>query len=45
VGSLYLTVISGLMLQLLTDPDRAPTAADITAAMRALTAPELNAAV
>jgi AcrR family transcriptional regulator len=45
VGSLYLTVISGLMLQLLTDTDRAPTAADITAAMRALTAPELNAAV
>lgn len=37
VGSLYLTVVNGLVLQLLTDPERAPSAADLTAAMRALT--------
>ncbi|MFJ3217566.1 TetR/AcrR family transcriptional regulator [Kitasatospora sp. NPDC086801] len=43
VGSLYLTMVSGLMLQWLTDPQNAPEATDLTAAMRALTAPMLSA--
>jgi hypothetical protein len=40
VGSLYLTLASGLMLQWLTDPTRAPTGADLTIAMKALVGPD-----
>jgi AcrR family transcriptional regulator len=36
VGSLYLTITSGLMLQWLTDPSKAPTAKELSAAIKAL---------
>jgi AcrR family transcriptional regulator len=37
VGSLYQALLSGLLIQWLIDPGRAPTAADLTAALQAIT--------
>jgi len=36
VGSLHQALLSGVLVQWLIDPDRAPSAADLTAALRAV---------
>ena len=37
VGSLHQALLSGVLVQLLVDPDHAPSAADLTAALQAIT--------
>ncbi len=38
IGSLYQALLTGVLVQWLVDPDRAPSAADLTAALRAVAA-------